>query len=237
MPRTDTTQSIAANQLLLHMPRSDRHHLMDRCDEVDLVQSDVLCERGDRIDHVYFPIDCSISLTTPAGSHPGFELSMVGSEGMQGITLALGIEVAPQRGLVQGSGSALRMTTAAFQRELASSRTLPRLLDRYLYVLMSQMAQAGICAQFHPAEARLARCLLVSCDHAISEELHLTQELLGCVLGVRRESITEAAGALQEKRLIRYARGLIVILDRAGLEAAACSCYDANRTSYAAMFG
>ncbi|MEO7478190.1 MAG: Crp/Fnr family transcriptional regulator [Lysobacteraceae bacterium] len=237
MRLTDTASPIAANQLLMHMPKSDRQHLIERCDEVDLMQSDVLCERGDRINHVYFPIDCSISMTTPAGPNGGFELSMVGAEGMQGITLVLGIHVAPQRGLVQSSGSALRMTTAAFRSELASSRTLPRLLDRYLYVLMSQMAQAGICAQFHPVEARLARCLLVSCANTISEEIHLTHELLGFVLGARRESITEAAGALQEKLLIRYARGSIVILDREGLEAASCSCYDADRTSYAAMFG
>ena len=162
-------------------------------------------------------------------------MGLVGREGMLGISLALGVTIAPQRALVQGSGSALRMSAAAFRRELAQSKSMRRVLDRYLYVLMCQLAQTGACTRFHRLEPRLARWLLMSHDRTIGDTFHLTHEFLAFMLGMRRVGITVAAGALQKMGLISYVRGAITICDRAGLEAAACACYRIDRESYARL--
>ncbi len=228
---------VPANHLLARLPHVDRQRLIAHCDEVDLVESDVLCERGDRIDHVYFPIGSFISLITPIDHQAGFEVGMVGCEGMHGISLVLGVDVAPQRALVQGAGSALRMDATAFRRELARNASLRRLLDRYVYVLMSQMAQAGACTRFHLLEARVARWLLMTHDRSSSDTFHLTQEFLGYMLGMRRVGITKAAGALQDRGLISYTRGTITILDRSGLEAVSCACYRIDRDAYTSLLG
>lgn len=232
-----TAPPVPANHLLACLPHIDRERLIAHCDAVDLVESEVLCERGDRIGHVYFPIDSFISQITPIDHQAGFEIGMIGSEGMLGISLALGVDVAQQRALVQGAGSALRMQAAAFRRELARSASLRRLLNRYVYVLMVQMAQAGACTRFHLLEGRVARSLLMTRDRAPGDTFHLTQEFLGDMLGMRRVGITEAAGALQDKHLISYTRGTITIRDQAGLEAASCACYRIDRDAYTGVLG
>ena len=237
MSARTTAPPVPANHLLACLPHIDRKRLLDNCDEIDLVESTVLCERGDHIEHVYFPVECFISLITPIDQQAGFEVGMVGSEGMHGISLALGVDIAPQRALVQGAGSALRMEVAAFRRELARSASLRRLLNRYLYVLMAQMAQAGACTRFHMLEARVARWMLMTHDRASGDTFHVTQEFLGYMLGMRRVGITRAAGALQDRNLISYARGTITILDRAGLEAATCACYRIDRDAYTGVLG
>jgi CRP-like cAMP-binding protein len=226
-----------ANHLLNCLPHIDRQRLIARCDEIELAESDVLRERGDRIDYVYFPIDSSILLITAIDHQAGFEVGMIGAEGMLGISLALGVDAAQQRALVQGAGSALRMDAAAFRRELARSASLRRLLNRYVYVLMAQMAQAGACTRFHLLEARVARWLLMTHDRAPGDTFHLTQDSLGYMLGMRRVGITKAAGALQDRKLISYTRGAITILDRAGLEAASCACYRIDRDAYTGVLG
>ncbi len=228
---------VPANHLLSFLPHIDRQRLIAQCEEVDLVESAMLCERGERIERVYFPIESFISLITPIDQQAGFQIGMVGSEGMLGISLALGVDIAPQRKVVQGAGSALRMDAAAFRRVLARSTSLRRLLDRYVYVLMTQMAQAGACTRFHLLEPRVARWLLMTHDRAPGDTFHLTQEFLGYMLGMRRVGITKAAGSLQDKNLIRYARGMITILDRAGLEAASCACYRIDRDAYTGVLG
>ena len=228
---------VPANYLLASLPHVDRQRLIAHCDAVDLAESDVLCERGDRIDHVYFPVDGFISLITPINQQAGFEVGMVGSEGMHGVSLALGVDVSPQRALVQGAGAALRMDATTFRREHARSAPMRRLLNRYLYVLMAQMAQAGACTRFHLLEARVARWLLMTHDRAPTDTFHLTQEFLGYMLGMRRVGITKAAGALQDRHLISYARGTITILDRSGLETAACACYRIDRDAYTSVLG
>jgi CRP-like cAMP-binding protein len=232
-----TAPPVPANRLLSCLSSIDRRRLLAQCDEIELVESEVLSERGDRIDHAYFPVDGFISLITPIDHQAGFEVGMVGSEGMLGISLVLGVNVSPQRALVQGSGSALRIKAAAFRREHARSASLRRLLNRYLYVLMSQMAQAGACTRFHLLEARVARWLLMTHDRATGDTFHLTQEFLGYMLGMRREGITAAAGSLQKKGLIRYTRGTITLLNRAGLEAASCACYRIERDAYTSLLG
>ena len=232
-----TGAPLVANRLLAGLPITDRERCLAQCDEVELVDSVVLCERGDRIEHAYFPIASCISLITPIDHQAGFEVGMIGMEGMHGVSLALGVDIAPQRALVQGAGLSLRMDTATFRRELGRCAPLRRLLNRYLYVLMSQMAQAGACTRFHLLEARVARWLLMTHDRVVGDAFHLTQEFLGYMLGMRRVGITQAAGALQDRRLISYSRGAVTVLDRAGLEAAACACYRIDRDAYTSMLG
>ena len=147
--------------------------------------------------------------------------------------LVLGVVTTPLHALVQGAGAAWRIRATAFRREQARSPALRRGLNRYLYVLMAQLATSAACLRFHQTGPRLARRLLMSQDRADSDSFRVTQEFLGCMLGVRRVSITKAAGALQRSGLIEYHRGHFTVLDRGGLEAAACSCYTTDRTTYA----
>jgi CRP-like cAMP-binding protein len=158
---------------------------------------------------------------------------MVGREGMFGISLILGVDESPFCALVQGSGSALRMEAASFQRLLGTSPELHQRLKRYLYVVMNQLANASACNHFHMVEARLSRWLLMTQDRAGGDRLRLTHEFLAMMLGVRRAGITLAASALQARGLIRYHRGEIVVLDRQGLIEAACACYTQDCALYA----
>ena len=222
----------ATNRLLAALPDKTSAQMLANCESVDLVFADVLCLPGDRIQHVYFPTDSFISLVAPVDGYAGLEVGMVGSEGMFGVSLMLGVDVSPLHALVQGAGQALRMNATRFRRQLASSRALRQGLNRYTYVLISQLAQTAACTRFHVVEARLARWLSMTRDRAGSDEFYLTQEFLSHMLGVRRVGVTKAASSLQKHKLISYSRGVISILDRNGLQAAACGCYLADQRTY-----
>ncbi|MDM0050418.1 Crp/Fnr family transcriptional regulator [Variovorax sp. J22R115] len=223
------------NHLIELLPRNDRRRLLDICEPVQLVLAEVIHEPGVATRHAYFPVDGFISLIARIGDHPGLEVGMVGREGMLGSNLALGVEIAPLRALVQGAGAAWRITTADFQRELARNAPLQRVLDRYIQVSMSQLAASAACLRFHQIGPRLARWLLMSQDRAHADSFHVTHEFLAYMLGVRRVGITLAAGGLQRSGLIEYNRGTLKVLDRPGLEATACACYAADEKSYAGL--
>jgi CRP-like cAMP-binding protein len=221
------------NHLIELLPRKDRRSLLAVCEPVVLVLSEVLCEGGKTTRHVYFPISSTISLVTPIDGKPVLEVGLVGREGMVGAQLALGVATTSLHGVVQGAGKAWRVKSPAFRRELAESAALRHCLNRYLYVLMTQFAVSAACLRFHLIGPRLARWLLMTQDRAHANSFHVTHEFLAFMLGVRRVGITAAAGALQRAGLIEYQRGEIIVLNRRGLEAAACGCYAAQRKSYA----
>jgi len=214
-----------ANDLLAALPGKDYQHLLVHLDPVRLTFGEVLYRPGEAISHVYFPTDSLISLLTQVEGHQALEVGLIGHEGMLGIPLALGVSDSPVRALVLGSGMALRMTSVDFLNEFRQNPLLQREVHRYTYELMVQMTQTAACNRFHQVEARLARWLLMTRDRLRSNKFHLTQELLGDMLGVRRVGVTKAAGALRQRNLISYNRGEISILDGEGLEAAACQCY------------
>jgi CRP-like cAMP-binding protein len=222
----------AENTLIERLPRTDRRRLLERAELVQLTQSQVLCEAGEPTRHVYFPIDGFISLVTSIDGKPVLEVGMVGREGMLGAQTALGVLTQPLHALVQGTGSAWRLTISGFRKELGRNAALKRTLDCYVYVLMSQLASSAGCLRFHEINPRLARWLLMMQDRAHSDSFGVTHEFLAYMLGVRRVGITAAAGALQSRRLIEYSRGRVTVLNRKGLEAATCGCYDAERQVY-----
>jgi len=222
----------AENHLIELLPRPERVRLLSLCEQVPLTLGDVLSEPGKPVSHVHFPSEGFISLVALTEGHPGLEVGMVGREGMLGTQLALGVVAAPLRALVQGPGWAWRIEHAAFRDELAHSAPLRRTLHRYVYVLMAQLAASSACLRFHLIGPRLARWLLMSQDRAHSDSFHVTHEFLAYMLGVRRVGVTTAAGELQREGLIEYHRGALKVLNRTGLEAAACSCYAANRLVY-----
>ena len=225
------------NRLIALLPPGERRSLLAICEPVDLVSADILSEPGTPVRQVYFPIDGFISLVAMLEGTPGVEVGMVGREGMLGAELALGLSTAPLHSLVQGAGSAWRIDAAAFSRELAGSEALRHCLRRYVYVQMAQLATSAACLRFHQIGPRLARWLLMTHDRAHADNFHVTQEFLAYMLGVRRVGITVAAGALQRSGLIRYSRGDFTVVDRAGLQAAACGCYAAGQKSYADFMG
>lgn len=231
------TQAVpATNRLLDALLERDREQLLANCEHMELIIGEVLYRSGEIVPHVYFPTGGFISLVATIDS-TNLEVGLVGNEGVLGITLMLSVDIAPFTALVQGVGTALRIPSVSFLRILERSPALQQILNRYLYVMMSQLAQTAACTRFHLVESRLARWLLMTQDRAHSDRIHITHVFLAYMLGVRRVGITKAANSLQQQKLISYQRGDITILDRAGLEAVSCRCYQADKDIYSRIMG
>ncbi|HLZ97773.1 MAG TPA: Crp/Fnr family transcriptional regulator [Steroidobacteraceae bacterium] len=200
---------------------------------MQLVQSAVLGGAGEPTRHVYFPVNGFISLVTSIDGKPILEVGMVGREGMCGAQVALRVLTQPLHALVQGPGTAWRVAINAFRQELDRCTPLQRVMGRYLYVLMTQLASAAACTRFHHIDARLGRWLLMMQDRAHADTFGVTQEFLSFMLGVRRVGISAAAAALQHRGLIEYSRGRVTVLNHKGLVATACSCYAGDKHAYA----
>ena len=221
-----------ANSLLAALPRKEYLRMEKHLKLVELRYGQILYEPGGLLRHVYFPTHSLISLLTLVDGRLALEVGMVGSEGMIGFPLGLGIARSQVRALVQGSGFALKMNAVQFSRQLRLSAALRQELGRYTSALMAQISQTAGCNRFHVVDSRLVRWLLMTRDRMRTTDIHLTHEFLGHMLGVRREGVTEAAGKLQKAGLIKYNHGHIQILDEKGLEKAACACYKSIKETH-----
>ena len=226
------SQSSDQNRLLAALPRGDYQRLAKHIEIVPLTFGQVLHEPGDRFGHVYFPRSGVVSLLTMVGPGKGAEVGMVGNEGVVGGSAALGIDVSHLRAVVQGAGSAARISSRRLQQALKAHSAWYRELFRFSHALIGQVAQTAACNRFHKVEQRLARWLLITRDRVQSSQIHLTHQFLSLMLGVRRTGVTAAAASLQKRGLITYSRGNIQLLDVKGLEAAACPCYRAVSEMY-----
>jgi CRP-like cAMP-binding protein len=227
MAGSAATQPLVVNRLIDGLPSETRNRILKRCAPVELAFGSVLCEANQPLRHVYFPLTGFISLVAIVKDHPPLEIGLIGDEGMLGATLALDVTSARLRGIVQGAGTALRMTAAQLSLLLRENRVLRRTINRYLFVLLAQQSRSIACTRFHEIKSRLARWLLMTHDRAHADQFYLTHQYLADMLGVQRSAVTIAAGALQRNKVIRYVRGEIIVLDRRALEAASCECYRA----------
>ncbi len=214
-----------ANRVLASIPPKEYKRLLTQLQPVELAFGQVLYEPQKQIRHVYFPINCLISLLTAVDKRRTLEVGMVGNEGMAGMPFILGIGISGVRALVQGEGTALRMAAAPFRIEFDRNPALQDALYRYTFALMAQISQTAACNRFHETEQRLSRWLLMTRDRVGSDEFLLTHQFLAHMLGLRREGVTEAASALKARNIISYSRGKVRILDVRGLKASSCSCY------------
>ena len=220
------------NKLLAALPDAEWQRWLPKLEAVPLPLGSVLYESGGTLSHVYFPTTAIVSLLYVMESGASAEIAVVGNEGLVGISLFMGGDSTPSRAVVQSAGQGYRLVAAAMQEEFDRAGAAMHLLLRYTQALITQMAQTAVCNRHHSLDQQLCRWLLLSLDRLQGNELKMTQELIANMLGVRREGVTEGATRLQQAGLIRYARGHITVLDRAGLEARTCECYAVVRKEY-----
>lgn len=213
------------NHLLAALPAEVFERLLPNLELVELPLGKVLYESGDTLRHVYFPIDCIVSLLYVMENGASAEISVVGREGIIGTALFMGGESTPSRGIIQSGGYAYRLLARKFRDEFNRHSELLMLLLRYTQALITQIAQTAVCNRHHSIDQQLCRWLLLSLDRLPTNRLTMTQELIANMLGVRREGVTEAAGKLQKLGVIEYSRGQITVLDRPQLEQLSCECY------------
>jgi CRP-like cAMP-binding protein len=213
------------NHLLAALTATERERLYPHLQLVQMPLGKVLYESGDVMRHVYFPTDSIISLLYVLADGASAEISVVGNEGIIGVSLFMGGETTPSRAIVQSAGFAYRLIGQLLKEEFHRNGGMQLLLLRYTQALLTQMAQTAVCNRHHSVDQQLCRWLLLSLDRLVSNKLTMTQELIANMLGVRREGVTDAAGKLQKLGVIQYARGRITVLDRPKLENLCCECY------------
>ena len=223
------------NQLLAALPPDIQRNWMPLLEAVALPLGKVLYESGSTMRHVYFPTTAIVSLLYVLEDGASAEIAVVGHEGIVGISLFMGGESTPSRAVVQSAGRGYRLPARALMQEFDQAGAVMHLALRYTQALITQMAQTAVCNRHHSLDQQLCRWLLLSLDRLPSSDLVMTQELIANMLGVRREGVTEAAGNLQRAGLIRYQRGRISVLDRAGLEQRTCECYAVVKKEYARL--
>jgi CRP-like cAMP-binding protein len=214
-----------ANRLLAALTKKTYSSLSPNLEPYELRYKEIIFGAGDVIKDVYFPERGIISLLSSVGEHSTLEVGIVGTEGMAGLPLFLGEKRSNNLALVQGNGSALKMKAADLLAECGRSDELPKILRRFAHSLMTQISQSAVCNRYHPVDERLARWLLMTGDRMRSKEFLITQEFLSNMLGVRREAVNKSAGELQQRGLISYHRGDLIIHNRKKLESTACACY------------
>lgn len=223
------------NRLLAAVPDADRSGIIRHLEPVWLPLGKALYESGEQMDSVYFPTTAIVSLLYALEDGASAEISVVGKEGIVGIALFMGGDTVPNRAVVQSAGHAYSLRGSLLKQEFGRNGAVNHLLLRYTMALLTQMAQTAVCNRHHSVDQQLCRWLLLSLDRLPSNQLSMTQELIANMLGVRREGVTAAAGKLQSAGLIAYRRGVITVLDRPGLEARVCECYEVVRQEFARL--
>ncbi len=230
--RTTLAADPRQNRLLAALPDAEWSRWLPLLEPVDMPLGKVLYESGSSLSHVYFPATSIVSLLYVMEDGASAEIAVVGHEGLVGISLFMGGQSTPSRALVQSAGQGFRLKAHLLMHEFDRAGPVLHLLLRYTQALITQMAQTAVCNRHHSLDQQLCRWLLLSLDRLSSSKLVMTQELIANMLGVRREGVTEAAGHLQRAGLIRYRRGHITVVDRAGLEQRTCECYAVVKKEY-----
>jgi CRP-like cAMP-binding protein len=215
----------ASNRILQSLPSQDRARLLATVQPVSVALGEVVCEPGKLVDYVYLPTTAVFSSLYTTEDGATTEMFLVGSDGIVGVASFLGGGVTPNQDVVVVAGEALKMKASALRDEFRQGGALQALLLRYTQALITQISQTAVCNRLHAVEQRLCRWLLMCRDRVDHDDLEMTQEFISNMLGGRRETVTVAAGRLQDAGLIRYSRGHITIVDRRGLEALVCECY------------
>ncbi|MGA8146577.1 MAG: Crp/Fnr family transcriptional regulator [Gallionellaceae bacterium] len=220
------------NHLLAALPADVYERMSLHLELVPMPLGEVIYESGEQLRYVYFPTNCIVSLLYVMENGASAEIAVIGNEGIVGLALFMGGETMPNRAVVQSAGYAYRLRAPLVKQEFGLNGPLLRLLLRYTQALITQMAQTAVCNRHHSLDQQLCRWLLLSLDRLDSNQLVMTQELIANMLGVRREGVTEGARKLQQAGLIDYRRGHIKVLDRPGLEARVCECYQVVKTEF-----
>lgn len=220
------------NHLLAALPEADLQRLLPQLELVPMKLGDAIYDASRPMQYVYFPTNSIVSLLSVTKSGATTETAIVGNEGLVGVGIVMGDEIIPSPTLVRSSGYAYRVRDSVIKNEFKHCESMQSTLLRYTRALLSQMAQNAACNRHHSIEQQLCRCLLSSLDRLQTNELSMTQEFIAGLLGVRRESVTEAARKLQGAGLIQYSRGHITVINRAGLEASVCECYSVTKKAF-----
>jgi CRP-like cAMP-binding protein len=232
-----TLDSARKNFLLAALDNPDLDRLRDALTEVTFALGDVIYESGDHLDYAYFPTTSIVSLLYIMENGATAEIGLTGNDGVLGLALVLGGETTTSRAVIQSAGTALRLKASDMKKEFHLAGRFQELLLRYTQALMTQISQTAVCNRLHPIEQQLARWVLLSHDRLQSNELNMTHDLISNMLGVRREGITLAAKKLGARKLITNNRGTITVIDRKGLEAASCECYEIVNSEYNRLLG
>jgi CRP-like cAMP-binding protein len=226
-----------ANRLISALPAQERAVFLKHCELVELKLNKVVIEAGTPLDHAYFPVDSFVTVVFRVLDAPDVQVALVGNEGMVGTSLALGMDISAFTCRIERGGRAYCIHRTALQHLLNEDPYLRDILNRYVSVRQTHLAQQAACLNYHSVEQRLARWLLMARDRAQSTEVFLTHQVLAGMLGVRRESVTRIAGLFENRGLISYSPGYVMLLDEAGLQRLACSCYQSDLLSYERALG
>lgn len=237
MTATNTAEEERANHLLHGVTDEEMARLLPNLQPVSFSLGKVLYESGERMDYVYFPTTAIISLLYIMENGATAEIGVVGNDGLVGIAIFMGGDTTPNRAVVQSAGKGFKMKAALMKDEFTRGGRFHNLCLRYTQALITQISQTAVCNRLHSVDQQLCRWLLLSRDRLPSDRLTMTQDLISNMLGVRREGVTHAAKRLQTAGYISYVRGDMTILDRKGLEAQVCECYQVVRAEYSRLLG
>ena len=237
MPAVKHTDDARMNHLLAALPAEEFDRLKIDLEPVSLSLGEVIYESGEQLEYIYFPTTAIISLLYIMENGSTAEIGMAGNDGLVGIALYMGGSTTPSRAVVQSAGNAFRLRSKALQSAFDLGGLFQKILLRYTQSLMTQISQTAVCNRLHSVEQQLCRWLLINHDLLQTNKLIMTHDLIANMLGVRREGVSIAAGHLQKKGVIKYVRGTITMLDRKGLEVAACECYQVVKDEYDRLLG